>query len=286
MIGFDTGPSLTAMTLDLILLPEPVGQSWLKASDGERKDTGEPSDSQAWDAVVSGVRDVVGEVVLGEDGPSRTLTHQPSGITVRYRSGEAAVNLPFWHSGADAEWLVRTMYRIGHVVADATGLVAHVSQLGVPLTEAESTINAAVDVLFEEGPVSSYVWPSDGLRVYFTGPANLADAVQRLKSMVVAEESDRFTVQWSDGPQLEVTFDAGPRIAAEAAEVAEDYGIPEMAAYDRRFQVTFDDVDEVLQEINTLIEVTAHLQYLTGGYVKRSWNDEVSPPYDDPADGS
>ncbi len=104
--------------------------------------------------------------------------------------------------------------------------------------------------------------------------------------MVVAEESDRFTVQWSDGPQLEVTFDAGPRIVAEAAEVAEDYGIPEMAAYDRRFQVTFDDLDEVLQEINTLIEVNLQLQDLTGGYVKRSWNDEVSPPYDDPVDGS
>ncbi|MFD6264277.1 hypothetical protein ACFWDK_20975 [Micromonospora chalcea] len=275
------------MTLDLILLPEPVGQPSLKASDGERKGAGEPSDSQAWDVIVSGVRDVVGEVVLGEDGPSRTLTHQPSGITVRYRSGEAAVNLPFWHSGSDvdAEGLVRTMYRIGHVVADATGLVAHVSQLGVPLTEAESRIDAAVDLLLDD-PVSSHLWPRAGFRVYFTGPATLADASQRLKSMVVAEESDRFTVQWSDGPQLEVTFDAGPRIVAEAAEVAEDYGIPEMAAYDRRFQVTFDDLDEVLQEINTLIEVNLQLQDLTGGYVKRSWNDEVSPPYDDPVDGS
>ncbi|MFG1741554.1 hypothetical protein ACGFLT_26365 [Micromonospora chalcea] len=275
------------MTLDLTLLPEPVGQPSLKASDGERKGTGEPSDSQAWDAIVSGVRDVVGEVVLGEDGPSRTLTHQPSGITVRYRSGEAAVNLPFWHSGSDvdAEGLVRTMYRIGHVVADATGLVAHVSQLGVPLTEAESRIDAAVDLLLDD-PVSSHLWPRAGFRVYFTGPATLADASQRLKSMVVAVESDRFTVQWSDGPQLEVTFDAGPRIVAEAAEVAEDYGIPEMAAYDRRFQVTFDDLDEVLQEINTLIEVNLQLQDLTGGYVKRSWNDEVSPPYDDPVDGS
>ncbi|MGC5052377.1 hypothetical protein ACLQ2S_13080 [Micromonospora sp. DT48] len=268
------------MTLDLLLLPDPVGESSLKASDGERKDTGDSSDSQAWDAIVSGVRDVVGEVVLGEDGPNRTLTHQASGITVRYRSGEAAVNLPFWHSGADAEWFVRTTYRIGHVVADATGLVAHVSQLGVPLTEAESSIGAAVDVLFEEGPVSSHLWPRDGIRVYFTGPATLADAAQRLRSMVVAEENDRLTVQWDDGPQLEVTFEAGPRIAIEAAEVAEDYGIPEMAAYDRRFQVTFDDLDEVLQETNTLIDVTLHLQDLTGGYVRRSWNDEVSPPYD------
>ncbi|MFC7482896.1 hypothetical protein ACFQX7_26945 [Luedemannella flava] len=152
----DARPNLTAMSFDLILLPKPVGQSWLEASDGERKDTGEPPDPEAWDAIVAGARDVVGEVVLGEDGPSRTLTHQPSGITVRYRSGEAAINLPFWHGGADVEWLVRTMYRIGHVVADASGLVAYVPQLGV--VPAENLFAVHMACYWWSGNRSIAVW--------------------------------------------------------------------------------------------------------------------------------
>ncbi|MGA3490389.1 hypothetical protein ACK8GG_20545 [Micromonosporaceae bacterium DT55] len=206
------------MIFYLILLPESVGESWLEATHGERRDSGGPPDPQVWDA----------------------------------------------------------------------GLVAYVPQFGVPLAEAEATFDAAVDVLVEDGPASAYIWPRDGFRVYFSGPATLADAAERLKKwMMVAEESDRFTVQWGDGPRMEVTSAAGPRIVAEAAEVAEDHSIPAMAAYDRRFEVTFDDLNEALDEINTMIEVTLHLQDLTGGHVQRSWNSEVSPPYvDDPADGS
>ncbi|MCO1616836.1 hypothetical protein ACGFKZ_26050 [Micromonospora tulbaghiae] len=273
------------MSFDLILLPEPVGQSWVDALKAERKDTGESPDPQAWDAIVAGVRDVVGEVVLSEDSRSRALTHKPSGLTVRYLSGEATISVPHWHMGAEAEWAVRAAYRIGHVVADATGLAGYDPQLGLPLTGAESKVDDAVAIYADADTETAHLWTRDGFRVYFTGPFTLADAAQRLSEMVVTKESDRFTVRLGDGPQMELTFDEGSRIRFEAIELAEDYGIPEMAAFDRRFEVMFDDIGEVLDDFNTLFEVQVHLQDLTGGYVMRSWNGEVSPPYvDDPAD--
>ncbi|MEU6073480.1 hypothetical protein [Micromonospora sp. NPDC047074] len=266
------------MSFDLVLLPEPVGKTWKEALDSERKATDEPLDSQAWDRIVAGVRDVVGEVVVLTDGNARTLTHEASGITVRVEPGEAAVNVPYWYTGAQAESVVRSVYRIGGVVAEATGLAGYDPQLGLPLVDAESRVEAAVAVFDGARLTLSQFLDAEHFHVYFAGQATLVDAVRKLSSMVVAEEDDRFTVRWSDGPEMLVTFDAGPQVAAEAAEVADAYDLPEMAAFDRRFEVSFDDLDEVLDEINTLIEVQGHLQDLTGGYVVRSWNGEVSPP--------
>ncbi|MGC4892869.1 hypothetical protein [Micromonospora sp. DT31] len=274
------------MSFGLVLLPEPIGPSSLEGSGGERKNAGEPPDPQAWDAIVAGVRDILGEVVVGQDGPTRSLVHERSGIIVRHRSGEATVDLPRWPDHEeDGRRLVQDVYRIGHVVADATGLVGYAPQLGVPLTEAESRVDDTLDALVEND--LTCVWPREGCVVYFTGPATLADAAQCLKHMEVAEEGDRLTVQWHGGPRMEMTFDAGPGIAAEAAYFAEERGVPELAACDRRFLVTFDDLDEVLDEINTLIDVQLWLQSLTKGHVLYSWNDEVSPPFDDdPIGGS
>lgn len=266
------------MSFDLVLLPEPIGQTWEETLKNERKATGEPLDSQAWDRIVAGVRDIVGEVVVLTDGHARTLTHEASGIAVRVEPGEAAVNVPYWYTGAQAESVVQSVYRIGRVVAEATGLAGYDPQLCLPLADAESRVEAAVAVFDGARLTLSQFMDTEHFHVYFTGQATLADAARRLSSMVVAEEKGRFTVRWSDGPEMLVTFDAGPQVAAEAAEVADAYDLPEMAAFDRRFEVSFDDLAEVLDEINTLIDVQVHLQDLTGGYVVRSWNQEVSPP--------
>lgn len=264
------------MSFDLVLLPEPTGQTWEEALESERQATDAPLDSQAWDMIVAGVRDVVGEVVVHDDGTGRTLTHEASGITVRYVPGEAAINVPYWYTGEQAESVVRAVYRIGRVVAEATGLAGYDPQLGLPLADAESRVEAAVAVLDEARLTLSQLVDAEHFHVYFAGRATLADAARKLSSMVVAEEDDQFTVRRFDGPEMLVTLDAGPQVAAEAAEVAEAYDLPEMAALDRRFEVSFNDLDEVLDEINTLIEVQCHLEDLTGGYVVRSWNHEVS----------
>ncbi|MET7470512.1 hypothetical protein ACFYON_00615 [Micromonospora sp. NPDC005686] len=276
------------MSFDLILLPEPAGQTWEEALENERQGTDEPLDLRAWDEIVAGVRDIAGEVVVRDDGRCRTLIHEPSGLTVRYEPGEAAVNVPYWYTGAQAESVVRAVYRIGWVVAKATGLAGYDPQLELPLADAESRIEAAVAV-FDRAALDlsqlqaaldlSQLLDVEYMHVYFTGQATLADAARQLDTMPVAEEDGRLTVQWADGPEMRVTFNAKPEVAAEAAELADEYALPVMRTFDRRFEVTFDDLDEVLDDINTLIEVQGHLQDLTGGYVVRSWNRQVSAPY-------
>ena len=47
---------------------------------------------------------------------------------------------------------------------------------------------------------------------------------------------------------------------------------------DAQFEITFGDLDEVLDEINTLIEVQATLQGATHGYQYNAWNRQWSAP--------
>jgi len=46
----------------------------------------------------------------------------------------------------------------------------------------------------------------------------------------------------------------------------------------RPAEIGIADLDEVLDEINTLIEVQCTLQDATSGYLFNSWNGEVSGP--------
>jgi len=54
--------------------------------------------------------------------------------------------------------------------------------------------------------------------------------------------------------------------------------MPALAGLDRRFEVGFDDLYTVLDEINTFIEVSTSLQDLTEGYLVLPWNDTVQAP--------
>jgi hypothetical protein len=54
-----------------------------------------------------------------------------------------------------------------------------------------------------------------------------------------------------------------------------------MSTLDAAFEISFDDLDKVLAEANTLIEVQRILQQITEGVIVRSWNDELSGPEDE-----
>jgi hypothetical protein len=51
-----------------------------------------------------------------------------------------------------------------------------------------------------------------------------------------------------------------------------------MKECDSGLVITFQDLDEVLDEMNTLIEVQRILRTATDGVVSRTWNDELSGP--------
>jgi hypothetical protein len=121
--------------------------------------------------------------------------------------------------------------------------------------------------------------------VYFNGPATVADAARRLSmsGMDVVENDDGFTVRWAHraGPVLDVGLNSESWVIAEARELAGAKDLPALAGLNRRFEVPFadfDDLEEVLSEYNTLFEVQATLQDLTGGYIWMSWNGNVITP--------
>src|SRR5262245_27382193 len=100
----------------------------------------------------------------------------------------------------------------------------------------------------------------------------LDEAVHLLsdRGLCVRREGDSLAVRWDQGkgPVLTVGLVGGEVIRQEAEEIGE--GTPHAAALsgcDARFEISFDDLDEVLDEINTLIEVQCTLQDATGGFL-------------------
>jgi hypothetical protein len=45
-----------------------------------------------------------------------------------------------------------------------------------------------------------------------------------------------------------------------------------------RIEITFDDLEEVRTEIDTLIEVQETLQDATQGFIFNAWNRKLAPP--------
>jgi len=116
--------------------------------------------------------------------------------------------------------------------------------------------------------------------VFFrSGSVTLDDAAQRLAAagLDVQRAGDQIAVRWGQGPQLRIRFARDPRVVAEARAIGAN--TPHAAALgqcDARFEVRFDDLAHVLDEVNTLIEVQLTLQEATGGVLFTSWNQAVT----------
>ena len=63
---------------------------------------------------------------------------------------------------------------------------------------------------------------------------------------------------------------------ARAVFVAPDEAA--MRTLDARFEIAIDDLDEALDEINTLIDVQSALQEVSNGYLFLPWNGHLSEP--------
>jgi hypothetical protein len=64
-------------------------------------------------------------------------------------------------------------------------------------------------------------------------------------------------------------------VVAEAREQAQRHGVPALAACDRCFEVTIENLDHALQDYNTLFAVQEYLADLTHGWVTLAWNGEL-----------
>jgi hypothetical protein len=117
--------------------------------------------------------------------------------------------------------------------------------------------------------------------IFFHSSYTLADATKVLsaRGLSVKNVDGGLEVHWHDGPTLRVLLVAEPWVREEAVEISEDTPHEtELARCAARFEIIFNDLDEVLAEINTLIEVQTTLQDATKGYLFNSWNHEIFPP--------
>jgi hypothetical protein len=99
------------------------------------------------------------------------------------------------------------------------------------------------------------------------------------RGLSVTRRDDELSVRWDDAPELRVVLVQDRYVRDEAEEIGA--GSPHadrMRSCDVRFEILIDDLDEVLDEINTLIEVQATLQNATDGFLFNTWNGHLSPP--------
>jgi hypothetical protein len=115
--------------------------------------------------------------------------------------------------------------------------------------------------------------------VYFDGNFTIDDAEKALRTttMTVTRDGDAIDVQWKDGPILSMGLNEESWVELEAQEISEDHEVPALANCKRRFEVLFDDLEEVLDDYNTLFEMQMTLQALTKGWILQSWNGVLLP---------
>jgi hypothetical protein len=144
------------VSYDLIFARLAPGQTWPDLVDTEHHfdDTDfadeRPLDPQAWKRIVHRVREFLPEVV-DEDNE---LGDEVTAIQVLCTADEASVQVPYWHTGAMARHVVATMYRIGAVIEEETGLTGFDPQIDQPIAEASVddavTAFGVVTAMFEK----------------------------------------------------------------------------------------------------------------------------------------
>jgi len=101
-------------------------------------------------------------------------------------------------------------------------------------------------------------------------------------------ETAKFKMSESDGElicsqfasqEFKIHFATEAFVQEEATEITE--GSEHEAAIklcDARFEVSIPDLDEALDEMNTLIELQGTLQDVSNGYLFTHWNGNLLPP--------
>lgn len=117
------------------------------------------------------------------------------------------------------------------------------------------------------------------------GDLDTAASVLRGRGLSVQRKRNDFgaelVVGFPHGPQLRVAFVVEPYVRAEAEEIGVGSAhAAGMRLCDVRYEILIDDLDGVLDEINTLIDVQAALQKATGGFLFNTWNGKLQGPED------
>jgi hypothetical protein len=102
------------------------------------------------------------------------------------------------------------------------------------------------------------------------------------EGVTVAGDGEPFALRCGDGPTLYASITRGEVAEVLASRLMgrgrKHRGL--IRGCDTYVEITFESLDEVHDEINTLIVVQEALQQATGGLLYRSWNRSFSGPED------
>jgi hypothetical protein len=98
-------------------------------------------------------------------------------------------------------------------------------------------------------------------------------------SFEVKEGTDKLVAKANEFT-FDITINKAPQIQVKAKEIGKNSPYKqEMNLCNACFEVSIENLEEALDEINTLMEIQGALQDASKGYLFLPWNDSLSEPY-------
>ncbi|MEQ1310345.1 MULTISPECIES: hypothetical protein [unclassified Acinetobacter] len=107
-----------------------------------------------------------------------------------------------------------------------------------------------------------------------------AEQELRAYNLQVHQNGNSLMVERSGSSKFQIVLVREPHVIKEAQEIAEGTEYEQsISLCDARFEVTIDDLEMALDEINTLMEVQGALQDASSGYAFLPWNGQIIKPW-------
>jgi hypothetical protein len=119
------------------------GQEWdeaLEAAD-DYHDFGAGPDKRVWQRILGRARLLLGEVAARLTDDRGELVHDRTGMKLFLYADSAEMSVPHGAGGEGATAVLRTMFLVGQVVEEETGLEGYDPQLGQPIREAAADLD-------------------------------------------------------------------------------------------------------------------------------------------------
>jgi hypothetical protein len=148
-------------------------------------------------------------------------------------------------------------------------------QVVVGVRHADGTFSICSAREFESAPRFLVLYHKPGFGI---GEAERALAGDRGRRLSLRRRDDVLAVRWKQGPELFIRHAVGEAVAQEVALLGNDHPHTEgLSACDALFEVSFLDLDEVLDESISLVEVQWMLEdELAWGFEYLEWNGHLS----------
>jgi hypothetical protein len=137
------------MGYSLVFLSREPGQSWEDARRAAAESGAESlPDPAVWNRILTGARQILGEVSVFVTDRYYELDHDQTGIQLLCNTSDGiGITVPYGESDANADAVMQLMERLGRVVEEATGLQGYDPQLGLPLSDAVAHADQSVGLL-------------------------------------------------------------------------------------------------------------------------------------------